>query len=351
MEPVHGLIGILNSLALLLIGFSLFSSALLALTHFRREHYQGQLASRNLGLILLLALSGLQLAHFFWLEMDLPYVQSWAYRVLLFAVAPVFFLFSQPLLNPGQPPSLQTRSLLHSLPIIAATWIPENFALPMAFVIGALYLLWLARSLYGLRQERSSFRREILLLGGIFGIAISVSLLGLFEAALPHKLFFSLYACAIGMAFFLVQVALGNRPQLSTEVSETARASYANTTLANVDCEAVLVKMDALMATEKRYVDPDLSLPKLAGWLDLNQHQLSELLNAKLGKGFSRYLRELRIDAAKQMLLDEPSASVLSIGLSVGFTSQSNFYEAFREIQGMTPGQYRKLNASGSPSR
>ena len=43
-------------------------------------------------------------------------------------------------------------------------------------------------------------------------------------------------------------------------------------------------------------------------------------------------------------LLAEPSASVLSVGLSVGFTSQSNFYEAFREIAGTTPGQFRKLH-------
>jgi AraC-like DNA-binding protein len=34
---------------------------------------------------------------------------------------------------------------------------------------------------------------------------------------------------------------------------------------------------------------------------------------------------------------------VLAVGLNVGFTSKSNFYEAFREIEGMTPGQYRKL--------
>ncbi|MDQ5945645.1 MAG: hypothetical protein QG619_1067, partial [Pseudomonadota bacterium] len=39
------------------------------------------------------------------------------------------------------------------------------------------------------------------------------------------------------------------------------------------------------------------------------------------------------------------------IGLCVGFTSQSNFYEAFREIEGMTPGQYRKLHVKGGAPR
>jgi AraC-like DNA-binding protein len=100
------------------------------------------------------------------------------------------------------------------------------------------------------------------------------------------------------------------------------------------------------MRDERLYADPDLSLAALAGRLDLSAHQLSELLNARLGKGFSRYLREWRVAAACEMLLAEPSASVLSVGINVGFTAQSNFYEAFREIEGMTPGRYRKLHAT-----
>jgi AraC-like DNA-binding protein len=76
---------------------------------------------------------------------------------------------------------------------------------------------------------------------------------------------------------------------------------------------------------------------------------LSELINTHLGKSFSRYLREQRVEAAKLQLIDEPKATVLGIGLAVGFSSQSNFYEAFREIVGMTPGQFRKLNQKSIP--
>jgi transcriptional regulator GlxA family with amidase domain len=108
--------------------------------------------------------------------------------------------------------------------------------------------------------------------------------------------------------------------------------------------------LDTLMRADRIYVDPELSLPSLAERLELNTHQLSELMNTRLGKSFSRYLREQRISATKAMLCDEPSASVLSVGLSAGFTSQSNFYEAFREIEGMTPGQYRKLHTQGGVS-
>lgn len=332
------------SLALLLIGFSIFSAITLALTHFRTEHYRDRLVSRIMGLTLLLALSGLQMAHFSWLYLDHVWVTSLPYRVMLFTVAPAFFLFSQPLLRAQALPSVRPASLLHALPIVISVLLPADLALPLAFIVGTGYLLWLAHSLYALRHERARFHLEMLLLGAVFAIAVGVSVLGLTQTALPEKVFISLYAISIGLAFFLVQTTLGLRPQLSTEVSETVQTAYASSTLANVNCDAVLAQLNTLMQGDRIYVDSELSLPGLAERLRLSTHQLSELINVQLGKGFSRYLREQRVGAAKSMLCAEPSASVLSVGLSVGFTSQSNFYEAFREIEGMTPGQYRKLN-------
>jgi AraC-like DNA-binding protein len=278
-------------------------------------------------------------------------VASLAYRLTLFAVAPAFFLFSQPLLAPPAPAGFKPVMLGHAVPLLVAPLLSDNSSMPLAFLVGAGYLLWLARQLYLLRRERANFRLEILLLGGVFAIAIGVSLLGLAQAALPHKLFFSLYAIAIGLAFFLVQLTLNLRPQLSIDVRETVHAAYANSTLQHVDCDSALSRLQDLMTTGHIYRETELSLPLLAQRLGLSAHQLSELLNNRLGKGFSRYLREQRIAAAKAMLCDEASASVLSIGLCVGFTSQSNFYEAFREIEGMPPGLFRRLHCQAPLDR
>lgn len=332
-------------IAILLAGYSLFSALTLALTHFRAEVYRDQPAARWMGLLLLAALCVLQASHFAWLDLDLPWIDGLPYRISLFVVAPAFYLFARPLLHPGQPDGLHPTRLLHLLPGALVPVAPDGLALPAAFIVGAAYLVWLARRLYALRASRAGFRREMMLLGGVFVIALAVAGLGLMQARLPGKLFHTLYATAIGLAFLLVQLTLGRRPGLSSEVGEAARVTYAVSTLAQVDCAAVEARLNALMRDERLYVEPDLSLATLAKRLDLSAHQLSELLNARLGKGFSRYLREWRVGAAREMLVAEPSASVLSVGINVGFAAQSNFYEAFREIEGMTPGQYRKLNA------
>lgn len=336
----------MSQIAILLTGYSLFSALTLALTHFRTDAYRDHPTARRMGLLLLAALAGLQGAHFSWLNLDLPWIATQPYRIALFVVAPAFYLFSRPLLHPEQASGWRAGQLLHLLPIAFAPALPAGAALPVAFIVGAGYLVWLARSLHALRATRAGFRREILLLGGVFAIALGVAGLGLIQAQLPGKLFYSLYACAIGLAFLLVQLTLGQRPALSNEVGEAARVAYAVSTLGQIDCDAAEQRLHALMHDERLYADADLSLAALAERLDLSTHQLSELLNARLGKGFSRYLREWRVGAACDMLLAEPSASVLSVGLNVGFSAQSNFYEAFREIEGMTPGQYRKLHSA-----
>lgn len=338
----------MTTLALLFIGHSVFSALALALTHLRAEPYRERRQAQVAGVLLLLALAGLQGAHLAWLQFDVDGTATPLYRATLFAVAPAFFVFSRPVLLP-QAEDLPPRVLLlHAVPALVGWVWPGPWAWPLAFGLGAGYLAWLARRLYSLRQQRANFHLELLLLGVVFAVALAVAVLGVGARALPGRVFFSLYACAIGLAFVLVQLALGRRPQLAAELRDSARAAYASTTLARVDCDDALARLQALVQGQRLYTDPDLGLASLAARLGLSPHQLSELVNTRLGKGLSRYLRECRVDAAKAMLLAEPRASVLSVGLSVGFTSQSNFYEAFRDIEGSTPGQYRKLHTPGA---
>lgn len=332
----------MHSLAILLIGFSLFSAVVVGWVHFRQDNYKGQLLSQSMGIVLLLVLAALQLVHFAYLQHGLMLIHHPVYQVLLFAVAPTFYLFSRPLLLAQ--PAPQWRDFLHLLPILAAPFLPFALALPLAFAVGVGYLLWLARRVYALRAQRDQFRRELAVLAGVALLAVIVSALGLALPLVPETVFFSLYACAIGGALLLVSLTLPDLPQLPGEVEEAARATYAVSTLGNVDCGRMLVRLANLMDQEQVYQDPALDLAGLSGRMGLSPHQLSELINTRLGKGFSRYIREYRVEAAEDLLLDKPSMPVLSVGMEVGFSSQSNFYDAFRELTGMTPGQFRKVH-------
>ena len=183
---------------------------------------------------------------------------------------------------------------------------------------------------------------EILAMAVLFFIALAVISIAFLEYFTESNTFYVLYSILIGSAFFIADLTLLRSPNITTEVKEAAHATYVSSTLKSIDCDNSLQQLHNLMEKEQLYTNENINLTEVAELLQLTPHQLSELINSKLKKGFSRYIREYRINAAKRQLVEEPKASVLSIGLSVGFTSQSNFYNAFREITGTAPGQFRK---------
>jgi AraC-like DNA-binding protein len=330
----------MKTLAILFIGFSVFYALVLSVTHFRRQNYENQRAVQIIGVLLLVALSGLQIGHYSYLQSASDFIYSQYYSALLFSIAPAFYLFSRALLKADADYSL--IHVMHILPLASVPFLSHNTAKLLAFTIGACYLIWLAISVYALREQRNRFHIELFLLAIVFITAVGVLVLGLGLPVLSEQSFIALYASAIGFAFLLIGIALSYAPQLSSEVVKAARETYAVSTLGSVNCSASLQELEKLMRERQLFRENNLDLHALASELDLSSHQLSELLNTKLDKSFSHYIREQRVTAAMKMLLKEPSVSVLSIGLTVGFTSQSNFYDAFREITGTTPGKYRK---------
>ena len=82
------------TITILLSGFSIFSALTLSLSHFRPINYPEKTQSRYMGIVLVLTLASLQLTHFAYLQLGNPYIHSGVYQMLLFAVAPSFYLFS-----------------------------------------------------------------------------------------------------------------------------------------------------------------------------------------------------------------------------------------------------------------
>ncbi len=339
---------IAQNITLLLIGFSIFSALLLAFTHLNCTEYSqhsdnkqdGKLISRFAGLFLLAGLALLQIAHFQFLQGDSGLIYSKFYVVLLFTVAPAFYFFSRDVLKVDN--TYHPALFLHAIPLLLGVFLPRNFALPFAFFIGTGYVFWLAMIVYALRTQRKRFKLELIALSAMFIVAFMVLLLGVVLPLVSDNFFYTTYASLIGLTFIVVVYTVIKFPNISADVNEAAQAAYSVSTLKNMDSNALELQLRKLMEVDKLYVLESLSLSSLSEQMEINTHQLSELINTRFNKSFSQLIREYRVSEAKRLLIEEPKSSVLSISLSTGFTSQSNFYTAFREITGMAPGNYRK---------
>ncbi len=329
----------MQKVTVLFTGFSIFYVLVFVLTHFIHEYYNDQKIARIFGIVLMLCLAGLQWIHLDFFLNQTTQIITPLYLLVLYLVAPSFYFYARPVLKAQD--SFKFIHLLHFTPLILVFLVKPQLAFTLAFVIGSGYLLWLLKTIYALRTHKRQFRNELILLTMVFIIAIGVSVIAL-TMPFSQQLFYSLYASAIGLALFIVALVVSYRPSLSESVSKVAKETYAVSTLTAIDCEAKLDLLDEMMIEDKLYQQSNLDRQTIANELDLSTHQLSELINTKLGLGFSQYLRQQRINAAKALLLSQSKASVLSIGLEVGFSSQSNFYEAFKELVDTTPAKFRK---------
>ena len=102
---------------------------------------------------------------------------------------------------------------------------------------------------------------------------------------------------------------------------------------------------------EKIYRNDTLSLPVLAERLTIPSHQLSWVINYKIGKTFSDLLNHYRIDEVKKRLAgsQDRDKTILEIAFSAGFSTKSSFNKTFKTLTGKTPRDYRARNGSKTP--
>ncbi|WP_061218314.1 AraC family transcriptional regulator [Leptospira weilii] len=112
--------------------------------------------------------------------------------------------------------------------------------------------------------------------------------------------------------------------------------------LHDVDIDALEKKLIHIIKEERIYLDEDIRLPDVSEELGISVHQLSFFLNNHLGMNFNNYINRFRVEEAKSMLINDPSRSVVSVGIAVGFNSNSSFYKAFLKETGMSPKQFRE---------
>lgn len=326
-----------------LAGFSIGMALLLGAAMFGAyRNLELPWTARAGGVVMLAGLSHTVWMHVGVLDWSTLGAPPTAYGVVLFLQSLGFYLLLRGLLLPA-PARLRTEAVLLFGVLVLAIATPPVYAVPLSLLMGtgfAAHLCWL---LYRLRSTRRWFRVELPVLALFLVMGIVVAATGwLAPSLVAWPQFALIYSLQVAIAYFLVAWLLLTVPDLVGKTREAVAVSYAQSSLGRIDIDAAGDRLRRLFETEHVYRDEQLSLAKVAGLVELSTHQLSELLNTRFSVGFSRYVRQHRVAAAQRMLIEEPRASVLSVGFSVGFASSSTFYVAFKDEVGVVPSEFRK---------
>lgn len=104
-------------------------------------------------------------------------------------------------------------------------------------------------------------------------------------------------------------------------------------------------KMLFIIELMEANVSEPLSLVEIASYAKLSRRQIERLFLNYLGRTPARYYMEIRLDRARQLLI-QTSMLMLDIAVACGFVSASHFSKSYRTVYRRSPQQERRESAS-----
>jgi AraC-like DNA-binding protein len=90
-----------------------------------------------------------------------------------------------------------------------------------------------------------------------------------------------------------------------------------------------------------------LTLDELSDILDVSNQYLCLLFKRAVHMRPMEYLNRLRVNKSKEWLADKPQLTISEIAEKVGFETPGYFSKMFKRYEGVTPENWRRLNANG----
>jgi AraC-like DNA-binding protein len=234
------------------------------------------------------------------------------------------------------------------------------------WVLGCIKLIryrkWLNEQTSNTDFPTYSWVKNISILMGLLILILSIdilvdSFLGFKIHLIAHwKLFFIYIAGVVyymGFKGYTIPDGSAYLSQLAIQ-QQNSTANFSNT-IHKINSKEPL-SADQLLDIEQKilealngskiYLDPELSLQKMAMELQTSEINLSAVINNKLQKTFRTLINEHRVEAVKQKLIDPRSSnlSILGIAYQCGFNSEASFYRIFKLTTGLSPKAYMEGN-------
>lgn len=117
------------------------------------------------------------------------------------------------------------------------------------------------------------------------------------------------------------------------------KETYQYKDLSKIDFDTVQNAIVSFYQESHIYLDEEFTLDLLSSHLKISKANLSITFNKHLHTNFHEYTNRNRIQHFKQILSEDPSASVIDLAFQCGFKSKSTFYKYFKKEFDCLPSQ------------
>lgn len=102
------------------------------------------------------------------------------------------------------------------------------------------------------------------------------------------------------------------------------------------------LELKRIIIEEKYYLKAGVNIEEMALYLKIGRTTLSNFINSEEGKNFNQWINTLRVEHAKNLLVEYPTYNLSKIAEMVGYSESSNFSRQFKLITNESPSVWRQ---------
>lgn len=131
--------------------------------------------------------------------------------------------------------------------------------------------------------------------------------------------------------------------QLKADLEKSGQALKSENAMELVSAYSTIArKLKNVFEAKKMYLEADITSHEVANMIGTNDRYLSYFLNNVMGKSFHSYVRELRVEYAKNLISGKPEIQLADVAYKSGFNSPNTFSSAFKNVMAMSPRTFQK---------
>jgi AraC-like DNA-binding protein len=202
-------------------------------------------------------------------------------------------------------------------------------------------------------QVKSTFNWLLFFCGAVMLLAFGNLVMGYVFVYYPNLRSLNLTILLQALVVFSIPASLLFFPQVLYGIPIPSTMSRATKPIprgkrkepeVQISFDELALLIQAVMETEKPYLQTDFTLEDLAILMKVPKHHLYYCFNEVMKVKFVDLRTDLRVAHAKELLkkIHQMNITIEAVGEASGFSSRSSFYRSFKDKTGLTPSDFVK---------
>lgn len=172
----------------------------------------------------------------------------------------------------------------------------------------------------------------------IIGSAWVLTVIAPYVLSIPFDVHY--YPIELGLVMFTYWVVLNGYHKV--KLLSVKPLSATNGAFPEGSFEEYFAKLRNVMETEKRYLDPELNLGRVAAYTGIPAKTISAVLNQYQKTSFADFVNAYRVREVSERMINPTNRqfTISAMALDSGFNSQATFQRVFKNVTGMSPREY-----------